>query len=75
MLFLQNLIASGNNTKTTDMQTTKQDAQSKETTDKSPGMNVSNIVGTDKHIYSLKELISGDFEMPASDKDFKLNHE
>jgi hypothetical protein len=50
---LMNLIASGNNTKTKTLHT----ETSRETRDKSPGVNVSNIVGTDKHIYSLKELI------------------
>jgi hypothetical protein len=29
----------------------------------------------DPSIYSLNELVKSDFEMPVSDKDFRLSHE
>lgn len=38
-------------------------------------MNQESSVLEDTSIYSLYELVKSDFEMPVSDKDFRLSHE
>jgi hypothetical protein len=42
---------------------------------KNSSLKPENTVLEDTSIYSLNELVKSDFEMPVSDKDFRLSHE